>query len=324
MPKFSAYTIPFAGREIASGKLDLDLGYKVKASQLVGENKVILRDFELGEKVEHPGAMSLPLGLAVALLKDGEGKIDVDLPVRGNVDDPEFRYGGVVMKALANLIVKIVASPFALLGKLVGVEANELEYINFIRGRSDLTPPELERVGKLAEALALRPELVLEVSGVVDSKADGLALQAARLQEIVAARISETAADDSSMYAEQQRKILEALFLEQGDAAERELVLQELVVRFTGTVTNEETGATEAQFDALAYSNEIRRQLIELQPMTDTELAALANERSANTRAALLEINAELDSRIVLGKAQAVAAKGDEPVRMKVTLAAGD
>ena len=90
MPKFSAYTIPFAGREIASGKLDLDLGYQVKDSELVGENKVILRDFELGEKVEHPGAMSLPLGLAVALLKDPEGKIDIDLPVRGNVDDPEF------------------------------------------------------------------------------------------------------------------------------------------------------------------------------------------------------------------------------------------
>jgi hypothetical protein len=101
MPKFSAYTIPFAGREIASGKLDLDLGYQVTASELIGENTLILRDFELGEKIEHPGAMSLPLGLAVALLKDAEGKIDVDLPVRGNVDDPEFKYGGVVLKALA-------------------------------------------------------------------------------------------------------------------------------------------------------------------------------------------------------------------------------
>lgn len=323
MPKFSAYTIPFAGREIASGKLDLDLSYKVTASELVGENKLVLRDFELGEKVEHPGAMSLPLGLAVALLKDGEGKIDIDLPVRGNVDDPEFRYGGVVMKALANLIVKIVASPFALLGKLVGVEANELEYINFIQGRADLTPPEQERIVKLAEALALRPELALEVSGVVDRKADGLALRAAKLQQLVDARMAEKSPDDPAMYAEQQRKVLEALFVEQGDAAQREPELQALVVRFTGTVTNEETGAEQAQFDALAYSNELRRQLVELQAMSDAELAALANERSSNTRSALLQINPELDSRIVIGKAQAVEAKGDEPVRMKVTLAAG-
>jgi hypothetical protein len=322
MPKFSAYTIPFAGREIASGKLDLELGYQVKASELVGENKLILRDFELGEKVEHPGAMSLPLGLAVALLKDAEGKIDVDLPVRGNVDDPEFKYGGVVLKALANLIVKIVASPFALLGKLVGVEANELEYINFIRGRADLTPPEQERIVKLAEALSLRPELVLEVSGVVDREADGIALRTAKLQQIVDARLGELAQDDDAMYAEQQRKILESLFIEHGVAAEQEIALEELESRFTSVVTNEETGTTETQFDALAYSNEIRRQLIELQPMTDSELAALANERSSNVRTALLAIDSLLESRIALGKAQAVEVKGDEPVKMKVTLAA--
>ncbi len=75
MPKFSAYTIPFAGREIASGRLDLDLGYKVTASELVGENKIVLRDLEPGDKVEHPGAMSLPLGLAVALLKDSKARL---------------------------------------------------------------------------------------------------------------------------------------------------------------------------------------------------------------------------------------------------------
>jgi hypothetical protein len=133
--------------------------------------------------------MSLPLGLAVALLKDPEGKIDIDLPVRCNVDYPEFRYGGVILKALANLIVKIVASPFALLGNLLGVEASELEYINFLQGRADLTPPEMERAAKIAEALTLRPQLVLEVSGVVDREADGLALQTAKLQQIVDARI---------------------------------------------------------------------------------------------------------------------------------------
>ena len=74
----------------------------------MGENKIILRDFELGEKVPHPDAMSLPLGLAVALLKDVDGNIDIDLPVRGNIDDPEFSYGGVVLKAIVNLVVKIV------------------------------------------------------------------------------------------------------------------------------------------------------------------------------------------------------------------------
>lgn len=88
IPKFTAYTVPIAGREIASGSLDLNLGYQVKDSQLVGENKIILRDFELGEKVPHPDATSLPLGLAIALLKGPDGKIDIDLPVRGDLNDP--------------------------------------------------------------------------------------------------------------------------------------------------------------------------------------------------------------------------------------------
>ena len=82
----------------------------------------------------------------MALLKDSSGTIDIDLPVRGDLDDPEFGYGRVIGKALATLVVKIVASPFSLLGKLVGVEADELEYISFPAGRADLTPPELERV----------------------------------------------------------------------------------------------------------------------------------------------------------------------------------
>jgi hypothetical protein len=323
MPKFSAYTIPFAGRVIASGKLDLDLGYQVKASELAGENTVILRDFELGEKVEHPGAMSLPLGLAVALLKDPDGKIDIDLPVRGNVDDPEFRYGSVILKALANLIVKIVGSPFALLGNLLGVEASELEYINFLQGRADLTPPEMERAAKLAEALALRPELVLEVSGVVDRKVDGAALQSAKLQLLVEERIAAMKPTEESMYAEQQTKVLEALFIEQGEVAIQRAALEQLKPRYTTLPAAAEGAKAEPQFDALAYTSEIRRQLTELQPITDTELAALANERAANTRAAILQADPAQDARIITGKAQAVESKPDESIRMKVTLTAG-
>jgi hypothetical protein len=267
--------------------------------------------------------MSLPLGLAVALLKDPEGKIDIDLPVRGNVDDPEFRYGGVILKALANLIVKIVASPFALLGNLLGVEASELEYINFLQGRADLTPPEMERAAKLAEALALRPELVMEVSGVVDRKEDGVALQGAKLQRLVEERIAAMKPSEESMYAEQQTKVLEALFIEQGEKDVQRSALQELQQRHTTVPDTYEGAKAEPQFDALAYTSEIRRQLTDLQPITDTELAALANERAANTRAAILEADPALDARIITGKAQAVESKPDEPVRMKVTLTAG-
>ena len=323
MPKFSAYTIPFAGREIASGKLDLDLGYKVTASELVGENKVVLRDLELGDKVEHPGAMSLPLGLAVALLKDSEGKIDIDLPVRGNVDDPDFRYGGVVVKAFGTLIVKIVASPFALLGNLLGVEADELEYITFLAGRSDLTPPELERAGKLAEALALRPELVLELRGVIDREVDGRALRIAMLDALIEARIEINAAGDAdeAMYAQQQREILEQLFSEsEADAA---ATLDGLRSQFTGSIEEADEGDSGSQFDELAYAAELRQRLIDVQQLEEVELAALGSERAANTRLAILAADPALSERIVIGGLQSIDSDIEDGVRMKAILGTG-
>ena len=322
MPKFSAYTVPFAGRKIASGKLDLDLGYKVTNSELVGENKIILRDLELGDKVPHPGAMSLPLGLAVALLKDADGKIDIDLPVRGNVDDPEFRYGGVVLKALGNLIVKIVASPFALLGNLLGAEASELEYITFIDGRADLTPPEMERAGKLAEALLLRPELVLELSGATDPIADGLALRTAKLDTMIENRLASTTAAESeeSRTAERQSQVLEQIFTEQSNAGQAAADLDALRARFTTAAADE---VAEPQFDALAYSTELRRQLIERQPLADAELLTLANERATNTRAAILQANAEIGERIVISAPKTIESESGDGVRMKLTLRTG-
>jgi len=325
MPKFTAYTIPFAGREIASGTLDLALGYRVTEGQLVGENNIVLRDLELGEKVEHAGAMSLPLGLAVALLKGPEGNIDIDLPVSGDVNDPDFNYGGIVFKALANLIIKIVASPFALLANLVGFEANELEYISFLDGRSDLTPPEMQKAAKLAEALALRPELVLDIPGVIDRESDGLALQTAHLDAIVEARITaQAAADDSGdLYADQRQAVLEKLFLEQAQAVETNLslALQDLRARFTTQIETED--GSETHFDELAYANDLNRQLVDLQALTDAELVVLAAERKENTRAAILANDQSLENRITLGGNQAVEKKSDESIQLRVTLSVG-
>jgi uncharacterized protein involved in outer membrane biogenesis len=323
IPKFSAYTIAFAGREIASGKLDLDLGYAVTGGELVGENRVVLRDFELGDRVEHPGAMSLPLGLAVALLKGPDGTIDIDLPVRGDVNDPEFGYGRVIGRALANLIVKIAASPFLLLGNLIGVEPDELDHVSFIAGRSDLTPPEQERMIRIAEALGLRPELLLEISGVVDREADGLALRTARLDDLVDARIEAAPLADASdaMYAEQRAAVIQALYAESGAAEDG--TLDELRARFTLQTTDPESGRVTSSFDALAYTAELRRQLIDRQNVTEEEFVALARSRVDVVREALVATNPALADRIQAGSLQAVEAEDDGSVRMDVTLKAG-
>jgi hypothetical protein len=318
MPKLSAYTIPFAGREIDNGKVDLDLGYKVTAGELVGDNNIVLRDLQLGDKVEHPGAMNLPLGLAVALLKDADGNIDIDLPVRGNVDDPEFQIGGVILKALGTLITKIVASPFALLGNLLGVEASELEYLTFLPGRADLTPPEIERAGKLAEALALRPELALELRGASNSAADGLALKAAKLDALIEAQVADATAGDMKtiVTVERQTEIFEDIFSSMPSAAESPANLDALRSQYT-TVSAE---TEDTVFDSVAYSAELRRQLIERQAVTDAELAVLANQRSANTRDAITSIAPDLVTRIVVGEPEPGELSDDKMVRMKVTL----
>ena len=321
MPKFSAYTIPFAGREIASGHLDLDLGYKVTASKLEGENKVVLRDFELGDKVEHPGALSLPLGLAVALLKDADGRINIDMPVRGNVDDPDFRYGQVVMKALGNLIIGIAASPFRLLANLVGAESSELEYLQFAAGRSDLTPPELQKSVKIAEALAIRPELMLQFGGVVDRESDGAALRTASFDAEVERRITSFAATDSDggMYAEHRLEVIEQLYLESGIATDAAAGLVELRSAHTSSVADE-TSATDEQFDALAYTENLRRLLVDRQPLTETQLSDLATARANNAEAAIIGTNTELETRIEIVESSSVSRNEEEEVRMQMSL----
>ena len=313
MPKFSAYSIPFAGQEIASGRLDLDLGYSIKEGALVGENNVVLRDFELGEKVEHPGAMSLPLGLAVALLKDADGRIDLDVPVRGNLDDPEFKYGTVVRKALVNLLTKIVTSPFALLGKLVGAEAGELEYIVFEPGRADLSPPELEKAGKIAEALELRPQIVLQIGGVYAPGADAAAMKAERVDAAIEERIA-AAKDDRAMYAEQRFDAVEQLLTEALADSDPGAKLDE--VREAHTSLNDDG---KEQFDALAYTEALRGQLIELQSLGEDELVSFGATRVENVRQAIVAVNAELDARIVIDAPAAVGVD-DETVRMKLRL----
>ncbi len=314
MPKFSAYSIPFAGQEIASGRLDLDLGYKISGGALVGENRVVLRDFELGDKVAHPGAMSLPLGLAVALLKDPNGRIDLEVPVRGDVNDPEFKYGAVVRKALVNLLTKIVTSPFALLGNLVGAGADELEYLLFEPGRADLSPPEMEKAGKIAEALGLRPQLALRIGGVYSPESDSAALKAARVDEAIEERIA--AADDSeAMYAEQRLETVEQLLTEALAAADASATLAE--VRAAHTTTTDDG---KEQFDALAYTQALRSRLIDAQALSESELVSLGTARADSVQQAILERSEELGSRVTIDEPAAVDIDEDNRVRMKLTL----
>ena len=120
MTKLTPYSGKFAGRRITSGKLSTDLKYRIQDGKLLGDNQIIVDNLTLGEHVDSPDAVNLPLDLAIALLKDSSGRIDIGLPVSGDLNDPQFSYGQLVWKALVNLLTKIVTSPFRALGSLFG------------------------------------------------------------------------------------------------------------------------------------------------------------------------------------------------------------
>src|SRR5207248_1899921 len=140
-------------------------------------NVVILDHFTLGEKVESPNATKLPVRLAVALLKDRNGRILLDVPIDGNLDDPEFHFGRVIGRVLANVITKLVTSPFAALGSVFGGKGEDVSFIDFEAGRSDSTPNADQKIGHLLSGLEERPGLQLEISGGFDPAADAEAIR---------------------------------------------------------------------------------------------------------------------------------------------------
>ena len=186
MNRLTPYSGKFAGRRIDSGKLSADLEYKIKQRQLAGENKFIINKLKLGEKVDSSDAANLPLDLAIAILEDSDGVIDLDLPISGSLDDPKFSYGSIVWKAIKNVLGKIVTSPFRALGKLFGGGGEKLEAITFDAGLSKLNPPEFEKLKMVSDALAKRQGLALGVVPGFDEALDTAAVQEFTLRRRVA------------------------------------------------------------------------------------------------------------------------------------------
>ena len=185
----SSYSGTYVGYLIEKGKLNLALEYFIEDDKLKAKNEVFLDQFTFGEKVESDKATSLPVKLAVALLKDRNGEIHLDIPVSGSLDDPQFSIGGVVWTVIKNLLVKAATSPFALLGALVGGGDEDFSNISFDHGSARLSDTEKDKLQRMAKALSVRPSLEVEVSGFIDPDNDAegyrkehLAIQIKRLK----------------------------------------------------------------------------------------------------------------------------------------------
>ena len=182
MPLVSPYMVQFAGYKVEKGQMTLGLKYNVSHHDLTASNAILINQFELGDKVDNPNAVVLPLKLAVALLKDSDGKIKIDVPISGSLDDPKFSISALVEDALLNMLSKIVTSPFRALASLIGSE-EDLSTVSFPAGHSYLTKTQQAKLDGLALALKARATLTLDIKGTAFIDQDWLIIREDALYE---------------------------------------------------------------------------------------------------------------------------------------------
>lgn len=183
----SPYAGKFAGYGISKGKLSLDVTYHLENNQLQANNRLFLDQLTFGDRVDSPQATNLPVQLVVSLLKNRRGEIDLNLPISGSLDDPQFSLGGVIVKVIVNLLEKAVTAPFSLIASLFS-GGEELSYLDYSAGRATLSPASLKRLDSIARALEDRPALRLEITGRADPEQDLEGLKHARLERKVRAQ----------------------------------------------------------------------------------------------------------------------------------------
>lgn len=296
----SPYARKYAGYPIDNGKLFLDVKYKIADKQLIGENKVLIDQLTLGEKTNSPDATSLPVPFAVALLKDRKGQIEVDLPVRGDLNDPDFKYGQVVFNALLNLLGKVATSPLSLLGPLIGGSGDDLQFMEFAPGQSRLSDAESKKLAALEKVLTERPGLYLDITGTADPQKDRPSLAEetfrARLFQMKHER-QRAAAPEEELAVSQEE---EAKFVEQWYAEQFE--------RQPRTAGPEPT------------VSEKRARLLAMVPVEERQFRELAHNRAVEIRSKLLAFGTLADERLVLGDVVVSETSGDS-VRTGLTLA---
>jgi len=310
MKSLTPYAAKFAGYPIESGKLSADLRYRVRDSQLVGDNKLVIDSLVLGERVANAQAPDLPVELAIALLTDARGRIELGLPVRGDLSDPEFSLTQLAGKVLGNLLERMASAPFRLLGSLLGGGGErDLDGILFEPGSARLAPPQQENAAALAKALAARPQISLAVHGGYDSEADTAALRGLALRRELVARSGfrlRSGEDPGSLAPSdpRARQAMETLYIEHGGTAMRMREIRRA-----------------AEGNERRYLRTLGEEVSAKMPLPQDAGEALARERAEAVRAALL-VYGVAPQRVRIGDLEAAAA-GENGVRTAVAFDAG-
>ncbi|WP_343659694.1 DUF748 domain-containing protein [Ralstonia sp.] len=217
LTNLTPYSAKYAGYPITKGKLTMDLHYLLDQGKLTADNHIFIDQLTFGDRVESKDATNLPVRLAVALLKNSRGEIDVRVPVSGSLDDPQFSIGGVILRAFVNLIARAVTAPFSLLASAFGGSGGEeLGYIEFDPGTSNISQASVAKLDKLATALKDRPALKVDIVGRVDPEfdRDGLRREAVnrQIREQKLKDAGDAAEADTTVKPEEETKYLERAY----------------------------------------------------------------------------------------------------------------
>ncbi|RJP84491.1 MAG: DUF748 domain-containing protein [Desulfobacteraceae bacterium] len=288
LSSLSPYTGKFIGQTIGKGKLTTSVTFKIDREALIIQNQVLLDQFAFGRKVDSPQAIDLPLGLAVSLLKDREGRIDINLPVSGRTDVPEFRILNTVLNALKNFIVKAATSPFDFVSGLVG-GGGDLQYIEFNPGDATLNEAGAKKLEAVATLMFDRPGLKLDLTGYADREKDREALAAEMVeQELKAGKMR-----DQGSSGDFQTRPGEVVLT----AEEYTHYLKDLYESKGLSDTNQDGARTEEEMAA-----QIRAQM----SVSDQDLRKLAVERTRQVKAAILQDGRIAADRLFLNVAEAL------------------
>ncbi|MDF9827751.1 hypothetical protein M2447_001850 [Ereboglobus sp. PH5-10] len=295
----SPYAGKYAGRTLAGGTLNVDVSTKVSKRFLDSANVITLDQFEFGEHTGSPDATSLPVGLAVSLLRDRNGKIILDVPIKGSLDDPEFKYGRAVRHALANIIMKAATAPFSLLTSVLGIGGKsdggaelDLSRAEFHAGANTLNEASQKKLTLLAKALGERPALHLAISGGFDADTDSAALRSIRfsadlkqeyLNENSGGQVSAGSTDALQLAPAIEARLVEILYRKKIPAAEQ------------------------ARAETPPTPEAMRAQLLETIRIDDDQLSQLAAARAESVRSFLVD-KGVAESRVTLSGKPATGA----------------
>ncbi|KRW59235.1 DUF748 domain-containing protein [Pseudomonas sp. TTU2014-080ASC] len=312
LANLTPYSGKFAGLSIRKGRLNLDLHYQIEQGKLNAENKLLLENLQLGDKIESKDAMDLPIRLAVALLKDTKGNIEISLPVTGDLNNPEFSVMPIVWQTLRNLVLRAAQAPFKFIGGLVaGGNDVDLGSVTFAAGSDELNGSAQKSLDTLASALKERPALRLEIEGKSSASSDGPLVAAARLEreyqnnwyKILQRRGDKVPADASELVVDEDDKevLIEGIYrtrLKQQPPAEwKELPDEERISKMRDAVIQSwAQNQTLLRQLGVARSSAIKDYLVERGGLPDTRLLIIESSQTEANSDGSVSTSLHLDS----------------------------